>query len=66
MCNCPDPALCAELKTHIAGRLWEIWNGINIDPEKAEKYRAMWRREAKGLPALQNKPRIDKGKKPES
>lgn len=39
---CPDPELCKRLGRHIHGRLWEIWNGVNISPEKAARYRAMW------------------------
>jgi hypothetical protein len=45
-CDCPDPKICQELKMHIRGRLWEIWNNVNIDPSVAEKYRDLWRRQA--------------------
>ena len=47
-CTCPDPALCARLKRHINGRLWEIWNNVNIDPKTAQQYRDLWERQAKG------------------
>lgn len=55
-CNCPDPALCQRLKKHINGRLWEIWNNINIDPKTAQKYRDLWERQAK-LPTPKPLPR---------
>ena len=42
-CSCPNPSLCKQLKTHICGRLYEIWMGINIDENSAENYRAYWR-----------------------
>ncbi len=45
-CNCPNPALCEQLKKHINGRLWEIWNSVNIDPKVAESYRRLWQRQA--------------------
>ena len=45
-CSCPDPELCRRLRRHIRGRLWEIWNGINIAADKAEAYRELWRRQA--------------------
>jgi hypothetical protein len=46
VCTCPDPALCARLRKHIKGRLWRIWNGIDIDPTEAMKYRILWTRQA--------------------
>ncbi len=46
-CDHPDPALCHRLKKHIYDRLWEIWNGINIDPKDAQKYRSLWEKQAK-------------------
>ena len=46
-CKCPKPELCEELQQHINGRLWEIWNGINITPITAKKYRSMWRKQTK-------------------
>jgi hypothetical protein len=46
-CTCPDPALCQRLKRHITGRLWEIWNNVNIDPKVAQQYRDLWERQAK-------------------
>lgn len=42
MSNCPDEQLCQRLKHHIHGRLWEIWQGINISPDKALAYRNKW------------------------
>lgn len=50
-CGHPDPFLCAYLKQHIHGRLWEIWNGQNISPEEAAKYRELWINQAKAEPA---------------
>lgn len=46
MCGHPDPELCGRLGMHIHGRLWEIWNGINITAEKAAVFRAMWEAQA--------------------
>lgn len=46
-CDCPDPALCQKLNKHMKGRLWDIWNGINIDPKTAQKYRELWSKQAK-------------------
>src|SRR5262249_18497720 len=36
-----------ELQRDLAGRLLEIWQGVNIDPVKAEKYRRRWRQAAR-------------------
>lgn len=49
VCSCPNPALCVELKRHMRGRAWEIWNNINVDPIVAEKYRSTWKKQAKIL-----------------
>jgi len=46
LCNCPDWRLCQKLKKHINGRLWEIWNGTNIDAKTAQLYRNVWLRKA--------------------
>jgi|GEM_PF-5772232 len=53
-CNCPEPELCKQLKMHVAGRLYEIWTGVNIDPEMAEKYRELWRKRAATTPELRS------------
>lgn len=52
-CGHPDPFLCAYLKQHIHGRLWEIWNGQNISAEDAAKYRELWIKQATGEPKVE-------------
>ena len=41
-CGHEDPGLCEQLGRHITGRLWQIWNGIGISPDKARVYRDRW------------------------
>jgi hypothetical protein len=38
-CGGPNAGLCAALKRHIRGRLWELWNGVNVAPAMAEGFR---------------------------
>ncbi len=44
--GCPDKELCLKLGRHIHHRLYEIWQGINIDPRLAQQYRNLWLRQA--------------------
>lgn len=41
-CDHPEPELCELLGRHIHGRLWEIWLGVVLTPEKCEAYRESW------------------------
>jgi hypothetical protein len=59
-CNHPEPELCERLGFHLVGRMWQIWHGVNIDPEVAARYREMWQAQAAsrpGRPPPQRPPR---------
>lgn len=58
-CTCTEPGWCPHYQKHLTGRLWEIAKGINIDPETAEKYRALWAR----LAGLTERPVVDTTKR---
>ncbi len=61
LCACPDPTLCKRLNKHINGRLWEIWTGVNIDQQTAQKYRNLWERQAKtSVPKAEVQPEGEK------
>lgn len=41
-CKCDKPGWCEAYHMDIIGRLWEICQGKNIDPDKRQKYLGRW------------------------
>lgn len=46
-CPCKSPGWCEPLMKNLVGRLWDICQGTNVNPDLRNQYLALWERQAK-------------------